>query len=550
MIKKILKSKIFWLITLIVIGLAGYTIYMMIPEKDPYEYTFSRVEKGLITQTVTATGVVESANEISLNFKVSGKIVNLTVEEGDKVKAGEVLASLDSSAARILVNQYRANLASAQANLNKVKSGASSEDVALTNQQLSKAQNDYTNLIRDSEVQASVLTEKIIDNLNNSIFTSQASLNSIFNDLVNNETTYNLQVADDGIKNKVINNYFILREEFDFIRLQVEGAKNNQQDKTRVIATAELMRNYLSKLNDFFNDAYVLSDKIIINSSYSQLRKDQIRAGVGTQQAAINSVLSSVQLSRTNLINYLSSYQTQIQSASNSVAVVQAQLNLKTAAPRDFDIATAQAQVAQAQSSLDKVLLDLEDFEIKAPIDGIITKVYYSRGENAISGQPIVNMLGNDKYEVKIDVPESDITKIKIGERAIIELDAFGSDYRFGGVITFIDPAQTVIRDVTYYKIKVSFDDETYDETIKPGMTANITIISKEKNDALYIPQRAVRIRETTLDQAPQRFVEILVDGQVVEKPVLVGLRGDNGLVEVVDGLVEGQEIIVSRREK
>ena len=550
MLKKILKSKLFWISLIIIAGVSVFAYYQLTPEQDPFEYTFDQVKKGEIKQTVTATGVVESANEISLNFKISGKIKTLNVKEGDKVTAGKVMASLDSASVNALVNQYRANLASAQANLARIKAGASSEDIDLANKQLVKSQNDYNSLVADSKIQSDILKEKVVDSINNSVFTSQTTLNSIYNDLINTESTYNLQVSDTDIKNQVTNDYFILKDEFDFVRSQTESVKNNPLNQEKIISTAELMRNYLAKLNDFLDNAFIMSDKIIVNSSYSQTEKDTIKANVNSQQTIINSSLISLQTARTNLINTLSSFQSQIQSASNSVAIAQAQLNLKTADPRDFDVASAQAQVAQAQASLDKVISELADYEIKAPIDGIVTKVNYSFGENAVAGQPVISLLGNDKYEVRIDIPESDITKIKVGEETIIELDAFGTDYRFKGVVTFIDPAQTIIRDVTYYKIKVSFDDETYDEDIKPGMTADITVISNKKNDVLYIPQRAVRVRETTLDQAPQRFVEILVDGEIVEKPVLVGVRGDNGLVEVIDGLSEGQEIIISRRER
>ena len=153
-------------------------------------------------------------------------------------------------------------------------------------------------------------------------------------------------------------------------------------------------------------------------------------------------------------------------------------------------------------------------------------------------------MLGNERYEIKVDIAESDITKVKVGDKTVIELDAFGSDHPFSGAVTFIDPAQTVIKDVTYYKTTITFNTDSWSDQIKPGMTASITIAAAEKNNVLYIPQRAVKIRASTLGEVPQKYVEVLAGGQKQEKNVEIGLRGDDGLVEIVSGLAEGEQVI------
>jgi multidrug efflux pump subunit AcrA (membrane-fusion protein) len=75
-------------------------------------------------------------------------------------------------------------------------------------------------------------------------------------------------------------------------------------------------------------------------------------------------------------------------------------------------------------------------------------------------------------------------------------------------------------------------------------MTANLTIVSQEKDGVLYIPQRAVKVREAVLGVVPEKYVQILVNGKSQEKTVVIGLRGDNGLVEVLSGLTEGEQVI------
>lgn len=545
---KIFKKKSFWIILVVILAVVGVFAYSQFTKKPAITYTTEAVKRGNLTQTVSATGMVESAHEISLNLKNPTRITSLPFKEGADVKAGQVLATTDAQSINSSIKQYAANLASTKANLEKVKAGASNEDVKLTQEQLTKATNDYTNLLRESDNQIKTLKEKNIDALNNSVFTAQATLNTLYNDLINTETTYNLLVSDSNLQNQVKNSYELAQANFVTVRTMIEAAKAANGDQVKIVAASDSTYDFLNQLNTLLISAYTMGDKIIINNTYTETKKTTIKADVSAQQLANTAALTAVSTARANLVSSANSYQTQIQAASNSVAITQAQLNLKQASPRDFDIAAAQAQVAQAQASLDKAYADAEDYSLKAPIDGKITKINYSIGETPSAANPTIQMLGNERYEIKVDVPESDVTKIRLGEKVTIELDAFGSDHPFSGTVTFIDPAQTIIKDVTYYKATISFNDDSWNDQIKPGMTANITIVSDEKSSILFIPQRAVKIKEAALGAVPVKFVDILVNGQAQERIVEIGLRGDNGLIEIISGLNENEQVITFQK--
>ena len=80
-------------------------------------------------------------------------------------------------------------------------------------------------------------------------------------------------------------------------------------------------------------------------------------------------------------------------------------------------------------------------------------------------------------------------------------------------------------------------------------MTADVTVTTAQKDDVLYIPQRAVKLREATLGEVPEKYVEVLVAGnQVVEKTVEIGLRGDDGLVEIISGLTAGDKVVTFKK--
>ncbi|MFA4937605.1 MAG: efflux RND transporter periplasmic adaptor subunit, partial [Patescibacteria group bacterium] len=226
-----------------------------------------------------------------------------------------------------------------------------------------------------------------------------------------------------------------------------------------------------------------------------------------------------------------------IKSAEQSLLKAQADLVLKQAPARSYDIASAQAQLASAKASLIKAQADLADRTIKAPVAGIATKVNYQVGETTSLANPIVVLQTEGGYQIKVKVPESDIVKLAIGQTTDITLDALGSSEHFSGHISFINPAETPVSDVIYYEVTIMFDNQ--DERIKPGMTANIDVLTADKKNVLVAPLRAVKYSE-----AGQTYVEVLEQGQIKRREVSIGLKGDNGLVEIKSGLLDKQQVI------
>ncbi|HTK60684.1 MAG TPA: hypothetical protein VL283_05790, partial [Candidatus Baltobacteraceae bacterium] len=146
---------------------------------------------------------------------------------------------------------------------------------------------------------------------------------------------------------------------------------------------------------------------------------------------------------------------------------------------------------------------------------------------------------GDDVYEITADVPETDVAKLAAGLKAEITLDAYGDGVKFDGTLTSIDTAQTVIQDVVYYKTRFLLDAQG--KEIRAGMTANVKIVAQERDDVLAVPQRALR-------QDGERSVRVLENGQEVKKVVVVGLFGDDGMVEIVSGLSGGEQVILAKR--
>lgn len=240
--------------------------------------------------------------------------------------------------------------------------------------------------------------------------------------------------------------------------------------------------------------------------------------------------------------------QSQYNTASKSVEVARAQLASLVAPARSADMALAQAQISQAQASLASVQKQIDDSRLLSPIDGVITQVNYEVGEQfSGGGKALIMVLVNNNFDIEVDVTESDINKIRTGNSVEITLDAFGDDTKFHGQVYFIEPAQTVIQDVVYYKVKINFSDaqeikewsENKQIQIKAGMTANTTITTNYKEKVVRIPSRGI-VEKTD----GQKIVRLLKNNKLEEVKVSLGLKGDEGMVEIVAGVNEGDEVI------
>jgi len=313
----------------------------------------------------------------------------------------------------------------------------------------------------------------------------------------------------------------------------LSGAAHSQIDVTALQAktSATQMKNLL------FAVAIVLDNTPPVGS-LSQTSLDALKASVQTARTglatAYTSLINSIQTIDAARTSYFS-YQALVDKA-------QADLNDAQNPPREVDVASYRAALQSAEASLAQAAAARDKARIFAPIAGVIGKITPKAGEY-VSSQDAVIKLVNPHFEVKVDIPETDIIKISLGDKATTTLDAYGDEVKFGGAVTQIEKGQTVISDVVYYRVTVSLIDDKVHQILS-GMTANITFDTENKGNVLYISARAIKT-----DNNGTKTVRVLVNGLAQDTPVQTGLRGDNGLVEIVSGLNEGQEVVVGTKQ-
>lgn len=246
-----------------------------------------------------------------------------------------------------------------------------------------------------------------------------------------------------------------------------------------------------------------------------------------------------------------------------------------------------QAGVQSARASLQRANADLSRTTIVAPMDGVISLLNVKKGEKVAGnsfnvGTEILRIADMEKIEVRVDVGENDIPKVKLGDSALITIDAY-SDRKFKGIVTQIASSNngasgasalaSATNDVTQYKVYIRLLADSYRDLLgkgnfpfRPGMSANADIQTRTQTNVLSVPINAVTTRDkndTTSNFTTQKkddgdvkaevstnvddlevvvFVKDSAD-KVSRVKVSTGIQ-DINYIEITSGLKPGQTVI------
>lgn len=202
----------------------------------------------------------------------------------------------------------------------------------------------------------------------------------------------------------------------------------------------------------------------------------------------------------------------------------------------NFTLAVLQAgqRVDSAQRALNDAEEALRNAVIAAPRDGVVLETLVGVGDIINRTQPVMTLYTRNDLEVIANVDELDLVNVEPGAAATVRLDAFPAQEIAGAVVATAPQAREQ-GGATVFPTTISIDiPDGLD--IRPGMNADVTIVTDARDEALLVPQQAVR---TVGERA---FVTLVEDGERMEREVLLGYRS-GGQVEVVSGLAEGDRV-------
>jgi RND family efflux transporter MFP subunit len=206
--------------------------------------------------------------------------------------------------------------------------------------------------------------------------------------------------------------------------------------------------------------------------------------------------------------------------------------NLKSG-PDALDLRSQELSVQQKQNTLADAQQKLANYTVRASIDGTIAQVSAKKGDVASSGSSIATLISTQQI-VEISLNEVDISKVKVGQKAVLTFDAI-EGLTITGTVADMDSIGTATQGVVNYAVKISFD--TQDDQVKPGMSVSASIITDIRQDALLIPNSAVK------SQGETTYVEILENGKPKSQTVQIGIANDSS-TEIISGVNEGQQVV------
>ncbi|MBA5852018.1 efflux RND transporter periplasmic adaptor subunit [Clostridium sp. cel8] len=229
----------------------------------------------------------------------------------------------------------------------------------------------------------------------------------------------------------------------------------------------------------------------------------------------------------------LDSAKTKLDSASSSLSSAQQNLNLIKEKIGPESIEVAEAQLKQAQAALESIKVQIEDNIVKSPVSGTVSAVNIDVGEMSSSTQPCITIVKSDSIIAKISVPDTMLSKIKVGQSLKVVVPSL-SDKNFTGTISVISP--DVDSTTQQYTVKIKLDNSNGD--LKPGMFAKISLPDESKKDVIAVPNQAIRIENGV------SYLYIVKNNKVQKISVDTGISNGT-LTEVISSKIKvGDNII------
>ena len=285
----------------------------------------------------------------------------------------------------------------------------------------------------------------------------------------------------------------------------------------------------------------------------AQIDPALFEATVAQRQAALDIAKAEVDVSKNDIVYYKKNLE-RIKKLNSSRYSADKELE---SAQRDYDNAIVQlklqeAQVKQAEASLKSAEIDLHYTKIVSPVDGIVVSKEVEVGQTVAASfqTPTLFNVAEDltKMQIEASIVEADISKVKEGQTAEFSVDGY-PDEIFVGQVTQVRNQAITTSNVVTYEVIIEIDNSA--QKLKPGMTANVDIITAKKDDALLASNKALRFYMEDENGQKQRYTDkgiwVLENNQPRRISIKTGISDDDRTEVISDNLREGMDIILEK---
>jgi len=480
---------------------------------------FIKIERGSVVAEVSVTGSVKPAHSLDIAFEKPGRIASIRANVGNKVNKGQYLITQENGDVFAQVEQAQAQLKAQESKLAQLERGARPEDIEIQRVALQGVKNDLDNyylnainIINDAYSKSNDAINKQLDGLFYGANSDAPTLS-----FTPDDNDYQLKASLEAQR-------LAVTKEVDRWVNEI-GTLTPNSSPDVILETLVSSQEHVSVIRNFLNAML----NMLVNTGSLPL------STLTAYKTNINVGLTNVNLSASTL----SSQQQAIAAQRTLVQKTQNQLDLMIAGSDPQDIAYQKSQVDTARANLIYYQSQLAKTIIAAPFDGIVTKIVPEIGDIVSANVPVLSLIGTGNFQIEANIAESDIAKVKIGNQARVTLDAYGSDVIFNADIVALDLSATILEGVATYKTTLQFVQE--DPRILPGLTANVDILSNQKDDALFAPTRNI------IGKDGKKYLRVITDVKNMKTEdveVKVGLVGSDGRTEIISGVDEGTLIV------
>lgn len=549
------------------------------------------VQRGAVVATVSAEGSVEPPQELALDFEGFGRVAEVFVEEGDRVRRGQVLARIQNAPQRAQLGSAEANLTAARSRLDQTRTGLTPVELALRSRQAVEARTAVGNAQRD-----------LADARNSATANVAALRRAAARARVTGEQA-DLRAAE--------------------LRLAQEQAKVEQlrQRYDRAKANTEADRQELYDQLDRLRDAQNQDPPDETQANDASFRIDVLRSKIEAEEVDEARVKSDLDIATANVRTYvqevdgdratlrearrrlgdasdelrtgIASARQQVDQARAALSSSQAQLQTTLARNRvdqqvkAADVATAIANLSQAEALLEDAHKAIEDTVLRAPATGVVGHVNAKAGELAggalrpgaglpggqtaaaptaggagaggsadaapggpparggasgagaglgASGDPLITLVQTGGLQVEANFNETDAANLHTGDPATVTVDAL-PDRRLRARVASIDPVETIQNNVVTYKVTMVLD--LAPTRVRPGMSATADVTVARRDDVLTLPRTAVRSPQG----ANPSVIVVRPDGRQEIRMVALGLQSASK-VQILAGIGLGERVL------
>ena len=426
-----------------------------------------------VTNALTGSGTVETT-EVTISPEVTGRVIEVSVGEGDSVKAGDILIKLDDSLLAAQLNQAQTNLAAAQAGLEAADTALAAAQAGVTTAQ---AQYDQTLALARLQAQPSRSTawsQTEPSEFNQPVWyfthteeitATQKEVSSASDALASAKTDFNSLVSSGTYTNLATTEARLANAQVAFL------------DATNVLNRAQSQNN--RSLRDVAQQVYDASKAELdaAQQAYDELLTTQEASDILDARAHL-AVAQERYDAAVDRYNALLSGEDSLTVKVAADAVAQAQANVSAS---ESKVSQAQKAIDQAQAALNLINVQLGKLVIMAPVDGVILARNIEPGEVVLAGATALSLGQLDHLTITVYIPENRYGEVKLGDQAAVSVDSFPNQSFEATVTRIADQAEFTPRNVqtaegqqtTVFAVELSVQNPS--GLLKPGMPADVT---------------------------------------------------------------------------